>query len=60
MHGFGGEYPADHTKTQVLTFFGKKWQKIRCKRFHRKIFFALFCEFVYNSLPKIVVERYLY
>ena len=38
--GFDGDYPVVHPKSQILTFFGKKLQKISCKIFHRKTYFA--------------------
>ena len=40
------------TQKSILTFFGKKSQKISCKTFHRKN--CKFCEFVSNLLSKIV------
>ena len=40
MFGFNGEYPAVHPKSQILPFFVKKLQKINCKTFHRKTYFA--------------------
>ena len=40
MLGFDGEYPAVEPKSQILTFFGKKMQKISYKTFHRKTYFA--------------------
>ena len=36
MLGFDGEYPV----AQILTFFGKKLQKISSKTLHRKTYFA--------------------
>ena len=44
--------------TQKTTFdaFGKILEKISCKTFHRKIYLAYFCHFVYNPLSKIVLH----
>ena len=40
MLGFDGEYPAVHPRARFLTFFGKKSQKINCKTFQKKTYFA--------------------
>ena len=37
MLGFDDKYPDDHS---ILTFFGKKWQKISFKTSHRKTYIA--------------------
>ena len=42
------------TQKLNLKIFGKKLQKINCETFHRKTYFAWFCEFVSNLLSKIV------
>ena len=42
------------TQKVNLKIFGKKLQKINCETFHRKTYFAWFCEFVSNLLSKIV------
>ena len=40
MFGFNGECPAVLLKSQIFTVFAKKLQKISCKTFYRKTYFA--------------------
>ena len=40
-------------KSQILAFFGKILQKIRCKTFHKKTYFTQFYQFDYNLLSEI-------
>ena len=51
MLGFDGDYQAGYPRA---TFFRKNLQKLSCKTFHRKAYFAQFCEFVCKFLSKIV------
>ena len=41
-------------KSQILAFFGKKLQKVRCEVFQRNIYFPSSREFVSNLLSKIL------
>ena len=45
------------TRKPNFDVFGNNWQKISSKAFHRKTYFALFCEFVHNLLSKIVAIK---
>ena len=54
MLGYDGEYPAVHRKAKFCFFFCKKLQKMSCKTFHRKTYFAYFPEFVSKLSFKIV------
>ena len=46
-----------YAKNQTLKFFGEKSQKISCETFHRKTYFAYFCEVIYKYLYKTVVAK---
>ena len=43
-----------YTEIPNFDVLGKILQKISCKTFHKKTYFAYFCEFVSNLLSKIV------
>ena len=42
------------SRNQILKFFCEKFQKISCKTFYRKSYFAYICDFVSNLLSKNV------
>ena len=49
--------PSRPTKSQILTFFGKEWQKISCKTFHRTKYFLNFFDLSATFCPRLSDEK---